>query len=107
MRPMHKSGTRPEKLRKLSKRHHRYSLELSIPDDKGAARSQQRQYCEDVRTSLPPILQNGLEKVCHDHDHPRPSSCTVYCEDCASESCGACEGCVEDEVALEYEGKHI
>ena len=88
---MHKSGTRPEKLRKLSKRHHRYSLELSIPDDKGAARSEQRQYCEDIRMSMPPILRNGLERVHYDHDTP----------------ISVCAGCVEDMVALEFDGVHI
>lgn len=107
MRPMHKSGTRPDKLSKLSKRHDPEALYLCKGDDKGASRAEQRQYCEDVRMSIPPILQNGLEKICHHHDHPRPSSCAVYCEDCISESCGVCEGCVEDEVALEYEGRHL
>ena len=107
MRPMHKSGTRPDKLRKLFKRFSSGALELCKGDDKSASRAEQRQYCEDVRTSLPPILQNGLEKARHNHDYHRPSSCTVYCEDCTSESCGVCAGCIEDEVALEYEGRHL
>ena len=43
MRPMHKQGVRPEKLSKLSKRVHRWGLEVSIPDDKGAERAERRE----------------------------------------------------------------
>lgn len=54
MRPMHKSGERPDKLNKMLKRVSRFALELSIGDDKGAARAESREACRKAKSEICP-----------------------------------------------------